>query len=398
MKITIPTPLVDIIYSTINIDATFANYPEQIKQKLFIKITELWFYIFNIHCNNTDIANNYVNIHNQDLDKFRIKIKGKDYGYKKLLNILVDSKLLDINDKYSSGTFSKGYRNLFNFTTNNNTTEIDIDFSKVFLNTKDKSFWLNKYPHYAHLIEDCYRTKIQLNDYVTFLYNNEGMKLKSTIQNGFFKERYLDSKRILDYILRAVKVNLQNIWFGNSQQNRFYNSIASLPSICTPYILLADKHVNSIDIPNCQPLLLASIINNDKYKIDVENGKLYENICNQMGLTYNKENKNNIKLQIMVRFFDTNKISSGNIYNAFNNLYPNFITQLNNLKETGKIAHITHKLETIIMVDGVGSLNIAKLLKHDEVLIYQENTEKVKRYIENKIKEEFKLNIKLNIK
>jgi hypothetical protein len=389
---------VDSIYTTINFDTTFAFTSEKSKQRIFLKTIELWLFIFEKQCNDPDAINPnfYTNIHKKKLDLFCVKIDGKKYGYKFLLKILVDSKLLEINDKYLNGSFSKSYRILYNFTSNNNTTEIEIDMKNVFENTKDKAYWINKYPQYSHLIEDCYRTRINLNEFVDFLYKNEGMKLKSTIENGCFKERYLDSFRIMDYIMRALKVNLKNIWFGNSEQNRFYNSIASLPSIVTPFILLNDKNVVSIDIPNCQPLLLASLINNDKYKYDVENGLLYENIVNEIGLEYNKENRNIIKLNIMIRFFDSKKILSGRIFEAFNKLYPNFINQLNNLKDTAKIAHLTHKLETIIMVDGVGSLNMAKLLKHDEVLIYEENKDKVIRYIENKIRDEFKLNIKLN--
>jgi hypothetical protein len=389
MNITIPTPLVDIIFQAINIDATFMDFNEKQKQKIFNNCIELWLYILS-----QQDGNNYINIHNTTLDKYYVKID-KKYGYKYFLTILENANILDINNKFKYGTFPKSYRVLCNFTADKNTTEINIDLNKVFHNIQSKEYWLDKYPKYAHLIEDCYRTKIELNDWVIFLYSNENIKLKSTIKNGFFKERYLNADRIMDYIMRAIKVNVNNLWFGISEQGRFYSSIASLPALITPFIRIDNKPVESIDIPNCQPLLLSSLIGNNDYKQDVENGLFYEKLGKIMYGEWNVDVKQKVKLQVMVRFFNQDQLKTGEFVDAINFLYPGFIQQLNLLKETNKIAHLTHKMESTIMVEGVGSLNMNKILKHDEVLIYKENVTKVKKYIENKILNIFLVKVSL---
>lgn len=389
MNITIPTPLVDIIFQAINTDATFMDFNEIQKQKIFNNCIELWLFILS-----QQEGDNYVNIHNKILDKYYIKID-KKYGYKYFMTILENANLLDINNKFKYGSFPKSYRVLCNFTADKNTTEINIDLNKVFHNIKTKEYWLNKYPKYAHLIEDCYRTKIELNDFVIYLYQNENKKLKSTIKNGFFKERYLNANRIVDYIMRAIKVNVNNLWFGISEQGRFYSSIASLPQITTKFIRIDNQPVESIDIPNCQPLLLSSIIDSKDYKSDVENGLFYERVGKIMYGKWDDDIKQKVKLQVMFRFFNQDQLKTGDFTNAINFLYPGFIKQLNLLKETNKIAHLTHKMESIIMVDGVGSLNMNKILKHDEVLVYKENVVKVKRYIESKILNIFSVKVKL---
>ena len=99
----------------------------------------------------------------------------------------------------------------------------------------------------------------------------------------------------------------------------------------------------------------------------------------------------------MIRFFDSNQIVKGKFFNVIEKLYPGFVNELNELKENNSIAHLTHRIEADLMVKGVGSLNIGKLLKHDEVLIYPENIEMVRKYIENKVKKELGIN-KINLK
>ena len=171
MKVTIPTPLVDIIYRTINVHETFSDFPESIKEKIFTKCIELWFFIFDEQ--STDKQKKEKDIYSTqikriDLDSFYIKYENIKYGYRKLIEILIESNILDVNDMYEhlnvkGKNFCKKYRILYNFTTNNKTTEIEIDTKKIFSNIKDKSYWLALYPQHAHLIEDVYKTKINLN-------------------------------------------------------------------------------------------------------------------------------------------------------------------------------------------------------------------------------------------
>lgn len=380
-SILIPATLVDLISNSITTNANFQGINDVSKSKLLTNCIELWLFILD----KQEQYNYFISIHSDDLIKFNIKIKNKKWTYKCILEILSDSNLIEANEKYSAGSFPKSYRVLYNFTDDNSTTEIEINLSKVFSKIKDKQYWLKQYPDYAHLIEDCYRTTIDINNWAKYLYANEGMALKPKMKDGFLVQRTLDKKRIVDFIIRAVKVNVNNFWFGISPQGRFYSLITSLPSIITPFIRLSGKEVVSIDISNFHPLIISSLIENKDYQNDVEKGKFYEKLAMIMYGNKQKTTIQKAKLEVMLRFFSLHQLKSGNFVDAMNFLYPNFIAQLNAIKASDKVAHITHTIESEIMVRGVGSLNINKLLKHDEVMVYKEHVMLVKQYIENNI-------------
>jgi len=380
-SILIPATLVDLISNSITTNANFHGITDVSKSKLLTNCIELWLFILD----KQEQYNYFVSIHSDDLIKFNIKIKNKKWTYKYILEILSNANLIEANEKYSAGSFPKSYRVLYNFTDDNSTIEIEINLSKVFSKIKDKQYWLERYTDYAHLIEDCYRTTIDINNWAKYLYANEGMVLKPRMKDGVLVQRILDKQRIVNYILRAVKVNINNLWFGVSPQGRFYSSITSLPSIITPFIRLSGKEVVSIDISNFHPLIISSFIKSKEFRNDVENGVFYK----KLGMIMFGENTEaaiqKAKLEVMLRFFSLHQLKSGNFVDAMNFLYPNFIAQLNAIKATDKVAHITHTIESEIMVRGVGSLNINKLLKHDEVMVYKEHIPLVKQYLENNI-------------
>ena len=388
MKIRIPTPLISRISNEINLDLDFSPAPETVKQKVFNQCIQLWFYIHNeqIKDQEIDSLTSFTNITSSNLKAkdFRIFFSKKDHTYTKFIQLLVNAQLVEVNDKYSTGyigndfkTYSKGYRVLIDFKTGVDTTEVEIDFTNIFSNTKNKKHWLKLFPKYSDLITDTYRTKIELNNYINWLYNNIGIKLTpKSNDKGFVVERYLTFESVIEYINSAVKVNLQNIWFATSEQGRFYTSITNLSSTAIPFLRLNKRPLKGVDIKNSHPLLLASLVANDAYKADVEAGKFYEKLMAVLNV-----DRPTVKLMVMRNFFKESGCNSGKMFDALNILYPGLIEQMNNIKANSNLAHLLHKLEADIIVAGAGSLNFPKLLRHDQVLVYEENLGEVKEYL-----------------
>jgi len=53
----------------------------------------------------------------------------------------------------------------------------------------------------------------------------------------------------------------------------------------------------------------------------------------------------------------------------------------NKLKETISLAHHLQRMESDIIVEGAGFLNFPKLLRHDQVLMFQEHYDDVAEYL-----------------
>lgn len=52
----------------------------------------------------------FANLHDNKLRRFRITRNKIPFTHQALLKILLEEELIEVNDKYSSGSFSKGYR------------------------------------------------------------------------------------------------------------------------------------------------------------------------------------------------------------------------------------------------------------------------------------------------
>lgn len=383
MKLRFPTPVVNAIIDQINIDIDFHQAPEIVKQKVFKQCINLWWFIYNEAANNrnTTTLKGYTNIHSSKLKKYCICHEYKRYSYVKFLDILISCGLVEANDIYSAGTFPKSYRVTINFGTGVDTTEIEIDFDVVFNNNRNKSHWLKLYPQYADLIKDCYRAKVDLNSYTKWLYQNVGLKLKSKCKKGFIVKRFLTPERIIKYINNAIKLNVGNLWFGTSEQGRFYSSITGLSSTAIPFLKLNKQSLVSLDIANSQPLLLATIIDCPSYTKVCEEGEFYKSIVEHTG-----ETKDDVKAMVMKTFFRAEQCHSGIMVDCLNELYPGLVDQLNELKSKMNVAHHLHQLEAGIIVTGCGSLNFPKLLRHDQVLVYRQHENEVRAYITNEFK------------
>ena len=396
MKIVVPTLLIEKIKDNITIEPNLSELKVKQEQKLIKRLIELWYFIYHKQINDNKSINlkYFVNVHKDELMIFKIEVGGIRLHYTKLLSLLYN--LVERNETYSSGSFSYGYRIKTDFISFGKLTEFEIDFNLIFKETKNKEFWIEKYPNQKNLIEDAYNTTIDLDEYLFWLKDNIGCELNPVYnkKTGFIEKRFLTEERLYQYFNMALKINLKNIWFKISNEGRFYSSISNLPKSAVQFIKLYNEKTIAIDITNCQPLLLSTMINNQKYKQDCVDGIFYD-VLERTLSDESSTSRNEVKLLCYKYiFFGSKTLSSGKLYSAMEKEYKGVITQINNIKQDKCLAKTLQEIESDIFVNKIGKIRIPKLLRHDEVIVSLSNQERIKDYL---IKEFNNINIKLKV-
>jgi hypothetical protein len=399
MKVIVPTLLIEKVIDRISIDHNLIDLKEKQQQKLIKRLIELWYFVYNKQISDGNALNLkfYTLIHKNELMKFQIKVCGLRLYYTDLLNIL--GSLIERNDDYSSGNFSYGYRVNTDFISFGRLTEYEVDFNLVFNNTNNKEYWIKKYPNLKNLIEDAYNTTIDLDEYLFWMQSNLGCKLNPVYnkKKNKIEDRILDNERLCHHFNLALKVNMKNLWFKLSDEGRFYSSISNLPKTSVNFIKLYNEKTISVDIANCQPLLLSTMIDNDEYKNDCLNGVFYDELERTLSGESSTSQINRQKVKLMCYkyiFFGSNTLSSGLLYSAMEKKYKGVINQINNIKMDKCLAKTLQQIESDIFVNKIGKIKIPKLLRHDEVIVSLSNLERIKEYLR---KEFLNINIKLLI-
>lgn len=385
-QIPIPTKLVEVISNHIDFLPDFNSITETQKQSILKKLISLWYLIYHSQNTNYKIDNLkvWVNIHSKYLIPYNLKIGNTRLKYPHFIKILEDCKAIDVNTKFSKGAFSKSYRVTTSFLKDSFYTEMEIDFESIFKDTRDKDYWIDNLPKQKNLIEDAYNTKILLDEYLHWMQKNIGIELNPVFnkKKGTLKRRWLDPERIYKHFNLALRINFKNLFFSISNEGRFYNSISNLPNTAIPFLLMSNRKLKSIDIMNCQPLLLASILKNDEYQKDVELGIFYDNMGKELG-----KDRNVFKISsYKYLFFGNNQLKMGKTYSAMEKLYPGMMGLINSYKEENQMAIELQKLESEIFVNRIGGMNFSKLLRHDQVLVHEEYFEMLKSTVTNEFK------------
>lgn len=392
MKVYIPLEVEKIIRESLLKETDFIRNTESENKKVYKLLISLWFYVYNRQITDESVVNlnSYTSINNKSLDKFKVNINQKKYGYKYFADLLEKASLIDVNKKYSTGRFCKSYRILTSIL-NGNFEEVEINYKKVFCNMKNQKYWLKKYPCYTKQIMDSYKVSIDLTMYYRWLKENKGMLLKPILKNGIVIKRELNDERIYKYLNSAIKINYKNLWFKISDEGRFYSSLTNISYTALQFTKLGDKGIREVDVKNCQPLLLSSLIENPLYRKDVERGVFYDVMAKSLGKTRNEFKV----LSYQYVFFSNRKLKQGKIYNALNKLYPGFVNQINKLREKIHISRKLQSLEAQIMVDKIGSLKYDMMLRHDAVFVYPEDYDIICQYVKLEFR---KLGLKVQIK
>jgi hypothetical protein len=393
MKFFIPIKVQEQINFSIESNIDFIELSEKQKLNLNKTLTSLWFFIYNQQRNDESLESlkGFTNINRDELiSKFRVRTSNGIVRYYQLIDILIENNLISVNDKYSPESFSKGYR-INTEIIGTNYCEVEIDFDKIFLNFKDKKYWLDKYPNLTKQIKDIYEVNVDISDYIEWMRNNINIELKPVISNGILCKRILNEERIYNYINDALKINYKNLWFKLSDEGRFYNSTTNLSYTVLPFIKLKRRKLVEIDVVNCQPLLLSGLLTNKKYREDCENGIFYDNVASELNI-----NRDQFKLlSYKYIFFSKKQLRGGEIFKVIEKLYPGLIGELNNLRIESSVSCEMQKLESSIFVNKISYLDFKMMTRHDAVFVYEEDYDIVKKYV---IREFNKIGLKVKIK
>jgi len=168
------------------------------------------------------------------------------------------------------------------------------------------------------------------------------------------------------------------LWFKLSDESRFYSSITNLPKDSIQFIKLYNKEVVAIDLPNCQPLLLNTIIDHKQFREDCCRGIFYDELKKIFTLGGKNLSRNKVKvLCYRYIFFNDKPLKSGQLFNILEEKYPNLLNLINNEKNQGCLAKRLQRIESDLFVDCLGQIKMSKLLRHDEVLVHLENKDKI---------------------
>jgi hypothetical protein len=74
-------------------------------------------------------------------------------------------------------------------------------------------------------------------------------------------------------------------------------------------------------------------------------------------------------------FFGSNELKSGKIYDCMEKLYKGIMVEINNIKREGCLAKKLQKIESDIFVKSIGKIKMHKCLRHDEVIVMENNKE-----------------------
>lgn len=410
MYYTTPIPLEVLTTITNTVQNTFPNFEIKQQQKLIDKLIELWVFIYI----SKKADDKYTNIPTSKFEQFNIQVSGIRLFYTDLLKVLSDIKLIIINDKYSTGKFSKSYKPYpgIDYT---DYKMINLDFAKITKHTRSKEYWLEKYPEHSNIISSTYSSSIDLDGYFTHLEKNKGIYLSTSRDSKYITHKqYLNSDKIYEYKLAAIQYNLKNIWFKVSSTGRFYNSCATVSKMAVDYILINGNKTTNIDAKNSQPLLLSNFVDCPEFTKDVQQGTFYDKLAYLTGNT-----REDMKKIAFREIFFSNELINKKWSAILEIGYPTLAKQINDIKnealknipvgvkhsvyfddEKNDESTLWYKLQTMesaIWVETAKTFSFPVLLRHDQIICEEKYLKIVTKAITAKYKE-FKLKPTLDIK
>lgn len=368
LPIKYPIPVILITRINEYVDSNHADLKE--KQQILLKkrLTELWMFIYVEQVRSIDKNDSwdlFKHITNKDLIPFKADIGGKAYTYSILLNILKIIDAIIVNDIYKVGEFTKSFK--INTAVFGPTQDVDIDFTRILKKTRNMDHWLKLYPNHKKLIQDVYRSSINLEDYFYWLEENIGLHLGKRYRNGYHKNRILDHTAIYECKVKAVLYNLKSHWFTVTDTGRFYSSCSNIHSSAVQFLEIDGQPTVNIDAKNSQPLLLSSLVDHPQFKDDVQEGIFYEVIGGVTGTARN-ETKQHLYRWV---FFNENPII-GKWKTFMDEAYPGLADQINDLKQKNPLWHELQSRESSIWIEVAKRLPFITLVRHDQIVCQPE--------------------------
>lgn len=296
------------------------------KAKMIDATVITWDILYGIYTNSIPHESGYFGVNSQsdDLQSISVKVNYKRYGYTAFINILKKASLIIKNPKFSSGRFTKSYalkcewsklyKYKLNYVNYRATSEEQIE--------SDRQVLLEKYPEHINLIDTLYKVNIDIEGMVKYLEANMGMKLKPKTRKTYYGRTEIDEDKVLDEekihrcICDAMKINNRKIFY--TVEDRVYSSLSNLSSLCNDFIYVDGIEMKEVDVVNCQPLLLCTLVNDDKLKRVCERGQFYESLMEATGI----EDRDKIKIECYKDLFFGKYKPNSILGKAFQELFP----------------------------------------------------------------------------
>lgn len=407
---TVPIPVLVIDSVTNQISKDYPTLQSSSKLKLFQVCCEMWLFILEEHetekskkekeFGDSKIDNIYANISREQFQKFQIKLNGKVFQYTQIKNLLIKSNLIEDNSKYKVGEFSKSYRP--NPENKYSTYQlVDLDFKLFLKNENIIENLILENPKHAKLIKDLYLAKINLSTLLTDLQSRLGKPYttKSNKWNTKSWDVILDDKRLMELMIKAIKINLGIHFFKEADTGRIYSSIANLPKLCLPHLTLNGNAVAEVDAVNCQPLIISSFLNNEQYKQDCEAGIYYEKMAAHFSI-----NRDEFKLLNLSKILFNNTKIDSKLMSKIDEVYPGLAEEINKYKANSKEEAETmdrkqllwnrlQSIEAAIFIKVAKSLPYPVLTRHDSIIVSSEYKVKIEKALTREFKK-YDLNVK----
>ena len=344
----------------------------------------------------------YVNISSTELKKY---LGTRDY--KSILSLLIETRILKPNDKYSSGKFSKSYC-LTNYAFEKGIIDVEVSsesFKKRLHQIAEKDFAEStKDPLLKKIIDNTAKLIVVEQD---SYYKDKLLELtEEEMDNDIDPEDKLMERRRQYF---RYKTFYEEFKFLNettssfelfkskayqtptiARSGRIYHTAASIPRHIRKSMRVTGGHyIWEVDMSAAQPTLLmlewlkTSDSNKPEYRLCLKlilEGRIYQYI--QENSEYFKAlGYTNLKKEVLQALYEPNINSQRN--QALNKLFPSFMRWINKLKlKDYRIAsHIGQSLEAKIFVEVYKNLpdDIFALVIHDSILCLEDQTSNIKQ-------------------
>lgn len=306
----------------------FSEYSPKEIDKLIDATVITWNIVYGMYSRYGVNEYGYFSVYscNEDLRKIDITIEGNRYYYSTFIDILCDTLILIQNpNNYSTGTettksYTKSYMlncewgSLYNYKINYLKYKQTVD--------KDREELITEYSEHENLINTLHRVQIDIVKLIEYLEANLGKRMKpKTFKNSWGKTmidntRVIDEETIYRCLFDALRINNRKIYY--TVRDRVYSSLSNLSSLCNDFIFIDGIKMEEIDVVNCQPLLLNTLVDDSNLRRVCQDGKFYEVLMEATGI----EDRNEIKIMTYRDlFFGTYKPNSV-LGKAFQSLFP----------------------------------------------------------------------------
>lgn len=233
---------------------------------------------------------------------------------KQVKDILSDDKypIIDVNESYQSGNYSKSYRlkeKFFNGSTKTVTIESKISQNFYDFKEKKEKDLENRLSEYYHITEFCKKEVFTFDPVVIDYVNTVEKLLIDKIDNHITLNYSKLLKVVLDRKIKSMRKSINKVFTGEfsvsmSANNMRFNSVfTNMKRELRSFLLINGNPSVEIDISSSHPYILGSIINND-----------FLNSTNE----YSFSNLYNEFYDILIKDYNTNKLFTTD-YNIINN-------------------------------------------------------------------------------